>query len=32
MRIQIPVLALLTFAIAAAAVYMTWRVAGDVPF
>ena len=32
MRIQIPVLTLLTFAIAAAAVYMTWRVAGDVPF
>jgi hypothetical protein len=32
MRIQIPVLSLLTFAIAAVAVYMTWRVAGDVPF
>jgi carbon starvation protein CstA len=31
-RIQILLLSLLTFAFAGGAVYMTWRVAGDVPF
>jgi hypothetical protein len=31
-RIQILLLSLLTFAFAAGAIYVTWRVAGDVPF
>ncbi len=31
-RIQILLLSLLTFALAAGAIYVTWRVAGDVPF
>jgi hypothetical protein len=31
-RIQILLLSLLTFAFAAGAVFVTWRVAGDVPF
>jgi hypothetical protein len=32
LRIQIVLLALLTFGIAGGAVFATWRAAGDVPF